>query len=57
MIVKGLKVGDTFEDGGREFKVIAVLDNGDYSSEYIGKADPNKEVKPTEEKPKRTRKK
>ena len=35
MIPKGLKVGDTFEDGGRWFEVLAVNGNGTYSSRQI----------------------
>lgn len=32
MVKKGLKVGDTFEDGGRIYKVTKVLENGFYES-------------------------
>lgn len=39
-IPKDLKTGDTFEDGGRWFKVLEVLENGNYSSEFIGNKKP-----------------
>ena len=29
---KGMKVGDIFEDGGRKYKVLKVLPNGNYIS-------------------------
>lgn len=51
MIKKGLKVGDTFEDGGRTYKVLQVYENGNYSSEIVVF------TPSTEEKPKTTRKK
>ena len=35
MIKKGFNVGDIFTDGGRRFKVIRVLENGDYISEAV----------------------
>ena len=35
MVPKGLKAGDTFEDGGRWFEVLAVNENGTYSSRQI----------------------
>ncbi len=35
MIKKGFSVGDIFTDGGRRFKVIRVLENGDYISEAV----------------------
>lgn len=36
MIGTNMKVGDTFEDGGRKFKVLKVNENGTYISEFIG---------------------
>lgn len=48
MIKKGLKVGDTFEDGNRKFVVKEVVPEG-YISEQI-----KEEPKATEEKPKKT---
>lgn len=39
MVPKGLKVGDTFEDGGRLFVVEAVNGNGTYFSRAVEKAD------------------
>ena len=38
MITKGLKVGDTFTDGGYEYKITSVCDNGNYISSLVGKA-------------------
>lgn len=35
MVRKGMKPGDTFEDGGRWFEVLAVNGNGTYSSRQI----------------------
>lgn len=35
MVPKGLKVGDTFEDGGRLFVVEAVNGNGTYFSRAV----------------------
>ena len=32
MVKAGLKVGDTFEDGGRTYTVTKVLPNGNYVS-------------------------
>ena len=51
MVVKGLKVGETFEDGGLTYEVLAIDKGGNYISKRTDKkADP-------EEKPvKRTRK-
>ena len=37
-----LHEGDTFEDGGRWFRVLKVLEDGNYSSEYIGIKKPRK---------------
>ena len=39
-IPSDLKKGDTFEDCGRWFKVLEVLEDGSYSSEYIGQKKP-----------------
>ena len=43
MIRKDMKAGDTFEDGGRLFEVVAVNENGTYSSRQIEKPAPVKE--------------
>lgn len=40
-IPANLKKGDTFEDGGRWFEVLEVLEDGNYSSEYIGNKKPS----------------
>lgn len=54
MVVKGLKVGETFEDGGLTYEVLAVGKDGNYISKRVEKkAAP---VEKTEDKPKRTRK-
>lgn len=37
MVQKGLKVGDTFRDGGRAYKVLSVNTDGTYSSKAIEK--------------------
>lgn len=46
-IPANLKKGDTFEDGGRWFKVLKVLEDGNYSSKYLGNKKPPGR-KPTE---------
>ena len=48
MVQKGLKVGDTFQDGGRAYKVLSVNEDGTYSSKAIEK-DEIPEVVETEE--------
>lgn len=35
MVRKGMQPGDTFEDGGRWFEVLAVNQNGTYESRQI----------------------
>lgn len=37
MVRKGLMVGDTFQDGGRSYKVLSVNTDGTYSSKAIEK--------------------
>lgn len=37
MVPKGLKVGDTFQDGGRAYKVLSVNKDGTYSSKAVEK--------------------
>ena len=37
MVSKNLKVGDTFEDGKRYFRVVKVYEDGTYSSMQIEK--------------------
>ena len=39
MILKGLKVGDTFEDGGRAYRVLSVNADGTYFSKAIEKVE------------------
>ena len=39
MILKGLKVGDTFEDGGRAYRVLSVNADGTYFSKAIDKVE------------------
>ena len=39
MIIKGLKVGDTFEDGGRAYRVLSVNADGTYFSKAIDKVE------------------
>lgn len=54
MITKGLKVGETFEDGGLAYEVQSVLPSGDYISKLKGISEkkeipiiePTKEEKP-----------
>ena len=41
MIVKGLKKGDKFEDGGRLFVVEKVLPSGNYISREIAEEEPD----------------
>lgn len=43
MIPKGLKVGDTFVDGGITYKVLAVNDNGTYISKMVPKSAENQQ--------------
>ena len=38
MIKKGLKVGDTFEDGGLIYKIDSIHELGYYVSSLVGKA-------------------
>lgn len=35
MVSKGLKVGDTFSDGGRTYEILSVYPNGNYVSKAI----------------------
>ncbi len=35
MVRKGMNQGDTFQDGGRWFEVLAVNENGTYSSRQV----------------------
>ena len=35
MVLKGLRVGDTFEDGGRAYRVLSVNADGTYFSKAI----------------------
>lgn len=42
MVTKGLKKGDTFQDGGNTYKILEVLDNGNYISTMVK---PETEVK------------
>ena len=39
MVLKGLKVGDTFEDGGRAYRVLSVNADGTYFSKAIEKVE------------------
>ena len=41
MIPKGLKVGDTFVDGGRTYKVTKVVDSDRYESIWTGASTPS----------------
>ena len=50
MVKKGLKVGDTFEDGGRIYTVTKVLPNGCYVSTAKAYTDES-EVKEETDKP------
>ena len=54
MIRKNMKPGDTFEDGGRWFEVVAVNENGTYSSRQIEKPAEEKQEQAVK---RRTRKK
>lgn len=45
MVQKGLKVGDTFRDGGRAYKVLSVNTDGTYSSKAIEKDETPEVVK------------
>lgn len=47
MISKGLKVGDTFTDGGFLYKITSLDSNGNYISSRVGKA--SEDIKPVEE--------
>lgn len=53
MVVKGLKVGETFEDGGLTYEVLAVGKDGNYISKRVEKKEVQAEEKQTV---KRTRK-
>ena len=44
MVLKGLRVGDTFEDGGRAYRVLSVNADGTYFSKAIAKVDTKEEV-------------
>ena len=46
MVPKGLKIGDTFEDGKRLFVVEAVNGDGTYYSRAVEKADGRGEAAP-----------
>lgn len=37
MVPKGLKVGDSFQDGGRAYKVLSVNSDGTYFSKVVEK--------------------
>ena len=39
MVLKGLRVGDTFEDGGRAYRVLSVNADGTYFSKAIEKVE------------------
>ena len=45
MVPKGLKVGDTFQDGGRAYKVLSVNADGTYSSKAVEKGDINEKIR------------
>ena len=49
MVLKGLKIGDTFEDSGRAYKVLSVNADGTYFSKAIPKEE-KKEVVAEEKK-------
>ena len=49
-VVKGLKAGDTFEDGGRRFTVLSVNSDGTYISKFIGVEEITQPVVKEEEK-------
>lgn len=49
-VAKGLKAGDTFEDGGRRFTVLSVNPDGTYISKFIGVEEITQPVVKTEEK-------
>lgn len=49
-VVKGLKAGDTFEDGGRRFTVLSVNPDGTYISKFIGVEEITQPVVKAEEK-------
>ena len=49
MIPKGLKVGDTFVDDGRTYKVLKVVGEN-YESAWVGATPPETLVEPTETK-------
>lgn len=38
MVRKGLAVGDVFEDGGQDYLVLSVLENGNYISKRVEKS-------------------
>nr|DAI06140.1 MAG TPA: phosphatase binding protein [Ackermannviridae sp.] len=46
MVPKGLKVGDTFEDGGRLYVVEAVNGNGTYFSRAVENSPPRPAATP-----------
>lgn len=50
LVAKGLKAGDTFEDGGRKLKVLSVNPDGTYISKVIGFEEITEPVVKAEEK-------
>lgn len=63
MVNKGLKVGDTFEDGGLIYRVDSIHELGYYVSSLVGKAsegakaDKEKAIEEITLEPKKTRRK
>lgn len=53
MIRKDMKPGDTFEDFGRYFVVVAVNENGTYSSRQIERPETDKQEPTVKRKPRR----
>ena len=46
MVSSGLKIGDTFTDGGFTYEIKAVLPDGNYISKRVTDVKVEKEVKP-----------
>lgn len=53
MVRDGMKPGDMFDDGGRTFVVVAVNENGTYSSRQVEKPVPEKQETAVKRKSKR----
>ena len=56
MVVKGLKVGETFEDGGLTYEVLAVGKDGNYISKRVDKKAAVEVTEEVKQPVKRTRK-